>query len=107
MLNLFSSVFALLVFYSCDAGNVQLPHFEENYLVGMRAYTEEQWEQCTEAMQQAVEDYERYTEGSVGCLRLCESQEVSTLYEADANATLGCPFHVSYMAAFHYVVLGT
>ena len=52
-------------------------HFEENYLVGMRAYTLEDWATCIEKMQQAVNDFERFQEGSLKCFRKCDSQPVS------------------------------
>ena len=51
--------------------------FDENYLVGMRAYTEEDWAVSTEKMQQAVKDFERYQLGSVKCLKQCDSQQVN------------------------------
>ena len=56
------------------------PTFDENYLYGMRAYTQEDWAVCTERMQQAVKDFERYQVGSVTCLKQCESQQVSQLH---------------------------
>ena len=57
------------------------PMFDENYLVGMRAYTQEDWAMCTEKMQQAVKDFEKYQVGSVTCLKQCQSQQVSHLYQ--------------------------
>lgn len=52
------------------------PAFDEHYMVGMRAYTEDRWEVCTEKMQQAVRDYEKYQLGSVKCLKQCQSKQV-------------------------------
>lgn len=52
------------------------PAFDEHYMVGMRAYTEERWEVCTKKMQQAVRDYEKYKLGSVKCLKQCHSKQV-------------------------------
>lgn len=54
------------------------PAFDEHYLVGMRAYTQEHWDVCTEKMQQAVKDYEKYQLGSVKCLKQCQSKQVDT-----------------------------
>ena len=68
-----------LVFSVCHAGgDGRRPHFDENYLVGMRAYTEEEWAEAAPGMQQAVTDFERYSEASVNCLELCEGQQVSS-----------------------------
>ena len=79
MLNLLHLVFAALVISACQAEDGQRGHFDESYVVGMRAYTGEDWANCTRAMQQAVEDFERYNEGSVKCLRMCERQQVSRI----------------------------
>ena len=62
-----------LIFSVCDGG---LPHFEENYLVGMRAYTQEDWAVAAAGMQQAVKDFESFNWASVKCLNLCENQKV-------------------------------
>ena len=74
-----ASVFALVltVYQAEDGLSLTAPTFDENYLVGMRAYTREDWAVCTGNMQQAVEDFERYRIGSLKCLKQCESQKVS------------------------------
>lgn len=55
------------------------PHFDESYLTGMRAYTSKDWEVASSAMQQAVEDFERYSEWSIKCLKLCDQEKVKTV----------------------------
>ena len=69
-----------LLFTVCRAKDgIHRAHFDENYLVGMRAYTLDEWSTCTERMQQAVSDFENYQKSSVKCLKQCENQPVSTL----------------------------
>ncbi|CAI8019392.1 Prolyl 3-hydroxylase 1 [Geodia barretti] len=65
-----------LLFAACLAGDEQPPHFDESYLMGMRAYTREDWAVATAGMQQAVRDFESYNEASLKCLKLCENQKV-------------------------------
>ena len=65
-----------LLFSACLAGDEQPPHFDESYLMGMRAYTREDWAVATAGMQQAVRDFESYNEASLKCLKLCENQKV-------------------------------
>ena len=81
MQSLLVPVIVSLTLAVCRAKDVR-PHFDENYLVGMRAYTLEEWSSCTEKMQQAVEDFERYQPGSIKCLKQCESKQVS-LFSTD------------------------
>jgi leucine proline-enriched proteoglycan (leprecan) len=69
--------------------------FDENYLVGMRAYTEEDWAVSTEKMQQAVKDFERYQLGSVKCLKQCDSQQVEVPHDYH---------HDQEFAVFHAVI---
>ena len=76
---LFIAISTLLLAVCKAENNDHYIHFEENYLVGMRAYTMEEWVTCVEKMEQAVKDFERFQEGSLKCLRKCDSQPVSLL----------------------------
>ena len=84
MQHLLLLVLLALLMTMCRAGDGRprhkaAPTFDENYLVGMRAYTQEDWATCTEKMQQAVKDFEKYQAGSAKCLKLCESQQASCI----------------------------
>lgn len=76
MLNAFLLLFPALLLSVCLAGDGRRPHFDENYLVGMRAYTREEWPVAAAGMEQAVADFDSFNEGSVKCLKLCNNQKV-------------------------------
>ena len=50
--------------------------YDERYLDGMKAYTQEKWSDCIIQMRQAWKDYERLHEASLKCMKQCEKEEV-------------------------------
>ena len=50
--------------------------YDERYLDGMRAYTEEKWAACVPHMQQAWKEYEKLHAATLECQRECEAKLV-------------------------------
>lgn len=73
--------------------------YDERYLDGMRAYTQEKWPDCIIQMKQAWKDYERLHEASLKCMKLCEQEEVRVPEDYYGEEELAVFHRVIAMAA--------